>query len=352
MAEIPIKNLYYLLCYAWDCLSEGNLVRADAEDSTTLQELLSRVLLSGLAHLRKRGFDRGYVLHMEESAVLRGKLVVGETVKRQLLRKGRAACEFTELSENVLHNQILKATLMRLAGCNSLEKKVRADLWGAASWFETVTRVEVRASDFRRVQLNRNNAFYRFLLNVCELIHANLLVNQGDGSVWFRDFLRDERQMSSLFEKFVGNFYAREQSDFRVSTQEPLRWHGRSLDETSEQYYPTMRLDVLLRGKTRRVVIDTKYYREALRTNQYGALRLHETNLYQVFSYVLNLAHDVPDEPLPEGILLYPAVGYSLDLRYVFCGRPVAIRTVDLGLPWQQIHAELLSILKITGEDT
>ena len=54
--EIPIQNIYFLLCYAWDKLDERDVVDVDPVGITELVDLFSRVLISGTNHLLKRGF--------------------------------------------------------------------------------------------------------------------------------------------------------------------------------------------------------------------------------------------------------------------------------------------------------
>jgi len=56
--NIPIQNIYYLLCYAWDKLEEKEIVDVEPLDSTSLADLFARVLINGTNHLLKRGFDR------------------------------------------------------------------------------------------------------------------------------------------------------------------------------------------------------------------------------------------------------------------------------------------------------
>jgi len=53
--KIPILNIYYLLCYAWNQLEESEIVNVNTEDSTTLLDLFARVLVSGTNHILKRG---------------------------------------------------------------------------------------------------------------------------------------------------------------------------------------------------------------------------------------------------------------------------------------------------------
>ena len=74
--EIPVANIYYLLCYASNKLEESETIKVDPTQCTELVDLFARVLISGLDHLLKKGIDRGYVVHSEESRVLRGKLAL------------------------------------------------------------------------------------------------------------------------------------------------------------------------------------------------------------------------------------------------------------------------------------
>src|ERR1017187_4639091 len=55
--KIPIQNIYYLLCYAWDKLAEKDVVAVEDIPTTTLADLFARVLINGTNHLLKRGFD-------------------------------------------------------------------------------------------------------------------------------------------------------------------------------------------------------------------------------------------------------------------------------------------------------
>ena len=108
--KIPILNLYFLLCYAWDKLEESRLVDIEGIDSTELCDLLARVLIGGTSHLLKMGLDRGYVTKDEEVVGVKGRIEFGDSLKKNLFTRARSQCQFDELSYNVLHNQILKST--------------------------------------------------------------------------------------------------------------------------------------------------------------------------------------------------------------------------------------------------
>jgi len=113
--RIPIANLYYLLCYAWDVLPEAEVVAVSALPEMRLQDLLARVLGTAVSRLLRRGMDRAYVSEADEIAGVRGRLDLGTSLKQASFARARAWCTFDELSPDVPHNRVVKTTLRRLA---------------------------------------------------------------------------------------------------------------------------------------------------------------------------------------------------------------------------------------------
>ena len=342
-AEIPIRNLYYLLCYAWDYLEEREAVDIAADDSKSLTELLARVLAQGTQRLMTRGFDRGYIPEAEETSRLRGRLDISASMERLSWHAGRMVCEFDELSHNVLHNRILKSTLEDLWHAEGIGGKVRDLIHRQLEAMRDVDRVTITSGLFRRVHLHRNNRFYRFLLNVCELLHDSKLPEQRDGHHRFQDFVRDPKQMHRLFERFVKHFYLREQTPFRVGSPQ-FKWAATG-PEASMAILPVMQTDVSLWSAKRRIILDCKFYKEAM-TSRFESAKARSGHLYQLYAYLRNAGHD-PDWEGSEGILLYPAVRNSFDYSLEIDGHPVRIASVDLDRPWQEIHARLLEVISI-----
>src|SRR5688572_26795553 len=114
---IPVENVYYLLCHAWDHLEALETVPRGVEKIDPSANLLAHVLSRGVARLLKQGLDHGYVTEKVELAGLRGKLCLDDTVKRLLLVRGRTTCEVDELTTDVPHNRILKAAKIGRASC-------------------------------------------------------------------------------------------------------------------------------------------------------------------------------------------------------------------------------------------
>ena len=100
--------------------------------------------------------------------------------------------------------------------------------------------------------------------------------------------------------------------------------------------------DITLRHPDHTIIVDAKYYREALVQGPYGK-RVRSGHLYQ-----LSLSQHERMRQKGKGLsgmLVYPEVGRSLRLRYRLLGIPVMIATVDLSQAWRDIEAELHGLL-------
>ncbi len=156
--QIPIANLYYLYCYAWDRFSEGKSLATGAETSPDLPNLLTRVLLNGMQLLFRRGLDRTYQPVADELSTVRGHIELWASLRLQSRNARRLHCAYDELSHDVLHNQILKATLKRLCALSHLERPLLAEAKRMLFRLHDIMDIRLTRDCFARVQLHRNNA--------------------------------------------------------------------------------------------------------------------------------------------------------------------------------------------------
>ncbi len=349
--KIPIQNIYYLLCYAWNKLEERNVVDVSGIESTSVLDLFAKVLIGGLRHLFKRGIDRGYVTYAEDTKCLRGKICFAPTIKRNLLMKAQVFCEYDELNHNVLHNQIIKASLGSLIRVEGLNIELKDELIGLYRKLQEIDDIQLSSAIFSRVQLHRNNGFYDFLLKICELIYDNLLITEDPGKSKFRDFLQDETKMAYLFEEFVRNFYkielASKYHGYKVKGSEYIFWDVKEADGDGENFLPVMKTDISIRTPSAYIIIDTKYSKETLQS--YHKKTVKSKDLYQLFAYLKNIEKRGGEFINCEGILLYPTVDQDLDLKYEIQGHKISVRTIDLSKDWRKIHNDLMLIV---GEET
>lgn len=343
---IPVENIYYLLSYSWNALEEKERVRVSTESLTNIVDLLAKVLINSTRILLKRGIEQSYVEFDNAVAGLKGKLLVSDTLKVNSLDRQRTICRYDEFSPDVLLNQILVSTLRQLMYVKNLDRGLKEEIRYLLAMFPEITRIEISKSHFLKIRLNRNNRFYAFVLDICELIHENLLPSEKDGSRYFFDFTRDEVKMYRLFESFVFNFYRIEYKNIFKVRRESISWQFSFEEEKHAAYIPGMLTDITLENEERKIIIDTKYYQETLAAH-YERKKVKSANLYQLFSYLLNQETDTEKHKNAAGILLYPTTEEELNLRYKYNSHSIFIRTVNLNTQWKSIDARLREIINL-----
>src|SRR5262249_33184607 len=163
----------------WDRFPEGRTIGVGTVDSPKICDLFASVLVRGVNRLMRRGFDRGYIETQDDMFGIRGRIVLADTLRRNLLRFGRANCRFDDLSYDILNNQIIKATVSRLSDIEEVDATLRHELSRLKRWFSEVSDIELSNSSFRRVQLSRNNGNYELLIKICDLVHSALLPQEN-----------------------------------------------------------------------------------------------------------------------------------------------------------------------------
>jgi 5-methylcytosine-specific restriction enzyme subunit McrC len=209
---------------------------------------------------------------------------------------------------------------------------------------EGIELIELRADHFQRIRVHRNNAFYRFLLNVCELCFYALLADESSGEYRFKDFVRDEDRMRKVFQDFVYNFFEVEQREFKVSS-ERFKWDANYADSNAQSLLPDMITDVCLSSASRKIVIECKVSQETMQEN-WGKLSARSGHLYQLFSYLKNLERLGGVNMQCEGLLLYPATAHSVDFMFTTQGHKVRVATLDLTKKWTEIRSCMLNFLE------
>lgn len=328
--QAKIKNIYYMLAYAYSSLNENGFQKLEAEEFENVYDLCSAILVIGVSKQIKRGLVREYVDHTEILSGVKGKISISESIKTQSIMCNQLVCSFDEFSEDFTMNQILKETMVRLLKVD-IPKTRKKELKKLLLHFDGVSRIDLKQVDWN-LHYNRNNQMYQMLISICYLLHKGLLQKQSaDGKMKVLDIF-DEQRMSRLYEKFILEYYKREYahiSGLKVSASQ-VKWQ---LDpEDSKELLPIMQTDIYLEYQNKILIIDAKYYAHTMQ-NQYGANSLHSSNLYQIFTYVQNKAYEVRSEnKTVSGMLLYAATDEDVqpDNVYHICGNEISARSLDL----------------------
>lgn len=349
---IPIKNLYYLLCYAWGLAEQRDKIKVDAESCSTYPDLFAKLLVAGCSILFKRGFHHEYITKEETILGIKGKWNISESIKSNAYRMGRMDCTFDEYSDDILINQIIYASLRRLLGFKALNQDIKKEVLKVYHRFPQMSELDLSAGVFQSVIITRDNRFYSLLVHICQLIYEALLPNEnGDGIFHFVEFKRE--RMSSIFENFLFNFYKKEcYKEYPVVERSKIQFKLKTL-EGSSSVLPTMQTDVtLINPKAlKKIIIDAKYYMDSLvaKYSESEHEKVRTLHMYQIMAYIRNQEiASVPYTMNANGILIYPQTGKELNYTGVFENTNHHFRfcTVDLNKDWYEIDQRLKEIIR------
>ena len=126
--SIIISNIYYMLTYAFQVLHQSNYDEITTEPFDNVQDLFAAILSKGIAQQLKQGLHREYIETTEDLTVMHGKLDFNRTIRNMAQNKKQLTCEYDELSENNIFNQIIKITVDLLLKEDSARDESKAAL--------------------------------------------------------------------------------------------------------------------------------------------------------------------------------------------------------------------------------
>ncbi len=92
--SILIKNIYYMLSYAFTILNQGGYENVETEEFENLHNLFAAILAKGIARQLKQGLYREYLSQKEDLAVVHGKIDMPGSIRHRLGRKRMLTCEY------------------------------------------------------------------------------------------------------------------------------------------------------------------------------------------------------------------------------------------------------------------
>ena len=337
---IYIKNIYYMLSYAYKVLNEKSYRKIEVESFENTLELLTEVLTIGVSKQIKQGLVKDYVDITESTSSIRGKINISESINQQSFIKGQLNCTYDEFSLNCYLNQILKSTLILLVK-SEISKTQKKKLKNILVYFGEVDLIDVRKINWK-IRFDRNNQTYKMLINICYLVINGLIHTEKSGDKKLMEFF-DDQLMSSLYEKFLLNYYKKEHSNIKTHAPQ-IDWQ---IDEGIDFLLPKMKTDVTLEYENKILIIDAKFY--SINTSEnYGKNIHHAGNLYQIFTYVKNKEVELQGKGYEiNGMLLYAKTneGIQPDSDYVMSGNKISVKTLDLNQDFTLIKKQLDNIV-------
>lgn len=339
---IFIKNIYYMLTYAFKELRANNYESIAGEAFEDIYDMFAEILAHGISFQLKQGLHREYIERNETLVTLRGKLEINGTMRNYMAHRHRLSCEFDELSEDNLFNQILKSTVELLLSQKEVKTKRRTALRRLMPFFDHVSTINLGNVRWDCLRFDRNSKTYQMLLYLCYFVVQNILLSTDDGDYKVLGF--SEQNMNVLFEHFVLEFYKRHHPELHACARQID--FNIDVSKSQMEYLPIMQTDVFLTKSERNIILDAKYYGKTMHEN-YGKLTVKSPHIYQIMAYVQNLDRNHTGKV--DGIMLYAKTQEEVvpDTRIVTNdGNIILFRTLDLDKDFNEIKIQLNQLIE------
>ena len=194
---IFIRNIYYMLTYAFHELRQNNYEYIAGEEFENVHDLFAEILSCGISFLLKQGLHREYVSKNESLTTLRGKLDINGTIRERISQKTKLSCEYDEYSENCEFNQILKSTCIALINHNEVKSQRKKTLRRLMLFFNNVNTINLDSVIWKRLRFDRNTRTYQMLLYLCYFVVSDILLTTDRGDYRMKQF-SDENMDTEL----------------------------------------------------------------------------------------------------------------------------------------------------------
>ncbi|MCR5555867.1 MAG: 5-methylcytosine-specific restriction endonuclease system specificity protein McrC [Bacteroidales bacterium] len=338
---ILIRNIYYMLAYAFQELRQNNYAEIKSEPFDDIYDLFAEILARGISYQLKQGLYHEYVYKNESLQTIKGKIDINGTIANRVRNNHQILCDYDELSENNIYNQIILTTANILIRHSDVKKEKKSKLKQLMLFFQNVQTIDIHTIRWNTLRFDRNNRSYRMLLYLCYFILSEWLMTTEEGKFKMRGFSDDH--MCRLFEKFVLEYYKKHHPELKPCAAQ-IDWNIEK-EQSTTNILPIMQTDILLTIQNRTLIIDTKYYSRSMQ-KQFDKVSIHSNNLYQINTYVTE--YDKEHKGDVDGMLLYAKTQEEIvpdNSIKKKDGNIIYFRTLDLNTDFENIKKRLDSFV-------
>ena len=270
--------------------------------SFPLLEIFIENYITEIKKIIRAGLKSQYVDMQENLNFLKGKIVNSLNIKHNHSNKAKFYCAFDEFSDNMVYNQLIKSTLLKL---NRISKSHynRTSILQLLHHFDSVNESSDFISDFRKVSSNN-----RLFLNYKQAISWSeiLLMNKS-----FTNFSGNSKNMAILFpmerifEDYIGYLMKTYADGHEIKTQEKSYY---LVSNHKDKNKFRLKPDIVATNEDNheQIIFDTKWklLDESKEKKNYN---ISQSDMYQLYAYgkKYDLKNGLPTEP--KLVLLYPS---------------------------------------------
>ena len=241
-------------------------------------DIIGRLFLNHLIEIMRRGLLKKYVRKKENMRFLKGKILVRDQIRENLIDRSKFFCEYEDLTFDNLENRIILSALSSLISLIRFSKSIKTDL----RRFETILKdfislANANPQECNLVRFNRINQYYEEIIKLSRLILEERFIRsiQKGESRGFNFIVN----MNRVYEDFITEIaeeIIKEEPEFSEYSIEKQPRFNELVKERTIITKPDI---VIKKGrKAYPFIVDTKYKRED-----------SNVDYYQVIAYSLAL---------------------------------------------------------------
>ena len=309
LPKIPVSRTLFLVSYALDP-DYWTDTGFDFSEERSLMEAIVPGFVRQVRRALHRGPLESYRTEDASLNTMRGRLRVGDQLRRRYGAYPPVEVTYDEFTEDVEENRLIKAALQRLVRMRMRSSAAKRSVRRFDSALERVRLVGYDPRRLPEIRYTRLNEHYRPAVELAKVILRAGSFELRHGSTRATGFLLD---MNAVFENFV---VAALREALGVSERSfPQGARGRSLHLDRDRRV-SLRPDISWWEGTCTFVGDVKY-------KDLPADGVMHPDLYQLLAYTV--ACD-----LPGGLLIYGSGGASTTHEVVYADKRLEVVSMDL----------------------
>ena len=274
----------------------------NTSSSFPLLEVFIENYIFEIKKILRVGIKSQYVNQQENLNFLKGKIVNSLNLKHNHSNKAKFYCEFDEFSEDMVYNQLIKSTLLKLNRISKSHNN-RTNILQLLHHFDSVNESTDFISDFRKVN-NSNRLFtnYKQALSWSEVF----LMNKS-----FTNFSGNSKNMAILFpmerifEDYIGYLMKTYASGHEIKTQDKSYY---LVSNHKEKNKFRLKPDIIATNESNQeqIIFDTKWklLDESKEKKNYN---ISQSDMYQLYAYGKKYGLNNSFSNEPKLVLLYPS---------------------------------------------
>lgn len=300
------------------------LTNLNAKKNNLLEVFISK-FLNESDMIIKRGLKSSYVTVQSNEKFLKGKLLMTQQLRRNIVNQSYFFNEYDEFMTNSAENQLIKTTLEYLLK-NSRDNNNLRIIREQLVYFEFVDLTNSLEQTLQKVSIGRNYTYYEQTLNWCRIFLSRKSFTSFKGSSLAFAVLFP---MEEIFEAYIAYMMKKSIPDANVSAQDKKYSLFDRTNETKAGY--RLRPDLVVRFKDNRTTIaDTKW-------KVLDSTGPSQTDLYQMYAYYTRYRHK--SENVDKVVLIYPYSSSYSENEF----RSTQFSSEELGAKIQVRFVDLLS---------